>query len=72
MLKIIYTDGGEPQEITYASAADFVANQQLEVPDLEDYYIVKEASIDGQPVKLTDQTILGLYNLLEPQEIKGK
>lgn len=68
MLEIVYTDGGEPEEITYDSAKDFVANQQLEVPDLEDYYVVVEATIDGKPVELTDKTVFGLYNLLEAQE----
>ncbi|MGF7436816.1 hypothetical protein [Lentilactobacillus senioris] len=68
MLEIVYTDGGEPAEISYASAKDFVANQQLEVPDLEDYYVVVDATINGKPIELEDKTILGLYNFLESQE----
>ncbi|MCY9807432.1 hypothetical protein OXT66_07785 [Lentilactobacillus senioris] len=68
MLEIVYTDGGEPAEINYASAKDFVANQQLEVPDLEDYYVVVDAAVDGKPIELTDKTIFGLYNFLEDRE----
>lgn len=68
MLKIVYTDGGEQQTITYPSASAFVANQQLEVPDLEDFYVVVSATVDGKPVELTDNTILGLYNQLEAAE----
>lgn len=32
----------------YEKAADFVAAQQREVPDLEDYYPVTEALVDGE------------------------
>lgn len=49
---------------TYPKASDFVAAQYKEVPDLQDYYVVHSATIDGQAIDLADQTILGLFNYL--------
>lgn len=66
MLKIAYQDAsGREETITYKSASEFIANQQLEVPDLEDYYKVNLATVDDQPIQLSDSTIYGLYNQLE-------
>ncbi|WP_283679144.1 hypothetical protein [Lentilactobacillus sp. Marseille-Q4993] len=67
MLDIKYNDGHSDHTISYKSPQDFVANQQLEVPDLEDYYEIKSATVDGKTVDLTDSTISGLYNLLEEE-----
>lgn len=65
MLTIKYHDSSSESVIQYPSAADFVANQRLEVPDLEDYYRVIKADVDGQSIDLgTDATILGLYKKL--------
>ncbi|GEP25085.1 MAG: hypothetical protein ABF679_10955 [Lentilactobacillus diolivorans] len=61
MLKIEYENGGEQESIDYKSAADFMANQRLEVPDLEDYYKIKRVTLDGTPITLSDKTIIGLY-----------
>ncbi len=49
---------------TYEKAADFIAAQYLEVPDLQDYYIVTNALLDGKPLQLEEQTISGLFNKL--------
>lgn len=65
MLTIKYHDSSSESVIQYQSAAAFVANQRLEVPDLEDYYRVIKADVDGQSIDLgTDATILGLYKKL--------
>ncbi len=61
MLKIVYQSGTSEQTITYKSAEDFMANQRLEVPDLEDYYKINSVTLDDKPIELTDKTIIGLY-----------
>lgn len=61
MLTIEYENGGATETIQYHSAEDFMANQRLEVPDLEDYYKIKQATLDGKPIELNDKTIIGLY-----------
>jgi hypothetical protein len=38
-----------------------MANQRLEVPDLEDYYKIDSVTLDGNPIELDDKTIIGLY-----------
>ncbi|MGL4697985.1 hypothetical protein [Enterococcus larvae] len=48
----------------YEKAADFVAAQQREVPDLEDYFHVTEASVDGKKLELKEPTIYGLFSKL--------
>ncbi|MBL1224325.1 hypothetical protein IW510_04400 [Enterococcus sp. BWR-S5] len=48
----------------YEKAADFVAAQQREVPDLEDYFHVTEALVDGEKLTLDEPTIYGLFNKL--------
>lgn len=48
----------------YEKAADFVAAQQREVPDLEDYFHVTEALVDGKKLELAEPTIYGLFNAL--------
>lgn len=49
---------------TYEKAADFVAAQLREVPDLEDYFHVTEALVDGKKLVLDEPTIYGLFNKL--------
>ncbi|EEI20053.1 MAG: hypothetical protein ABF723_04295 [Lentilactobacillus hilgardii] len=61
MLKIVYQNGTSHETIDYKSAADFMANQRLEVPDLEDYYKIDSVTLDGNPIELDDKTIIGLY-----------
>ncbi|MFD1124667.1 hypothetical protein ACFQ22_04725 [Lentilactobacillus raoultii] len=67
MLKIIYENGGARETITYKSVADFMANQRLEVPDLEDYYKIDSVTLDDQPIQLKDKTIVGLYNKFDSE-----
>lgn len=63
MLIIKYVNQGITEEIKYDSTAQFVARQQLEVPDLQDYYQVVEVTLDGKPVKdFTGTTIVDLFN----------
>ncbi|WP_335621931.1 hypothetical protein [Lentilactobacillus curieae] len=64
MLEITYKDGSSTSKITYNSVDDFIANQRLETPDLEDYYEIENATIDGKEVDLSDKTIMGLYKQL--------
>ncbi|MGX7351855.1 hypothetical protein RU97_GL001273 [Enterococcus canis] len=64
MLVIHYQVAGEAVVKEYAKVGDFVGAQLREVPDLQDYYIVTEATVDGQPVALSDKTIGGLFNVL--------
>ncbi|MDR7923350.1 hypothetical protein [Latilactobacillus sakei] len=64
MLVIKYVNGQNSAEKIYQKAAEFVANQQLEVPDFEDYVQIAEVTLDGKPLTLDDATMRGLYNYL--------
>lgn len=64
MLVIKYVNGQNSAEKIYQKAAEFVANQQLEVPDFEDYVQITEVTLDGKPLTLADTTMRGLYNYL--------
>lgn len=66
MLKITYKTAADANEMTkeYAEPAAFLHDQYLEVPPLQDYYHVVEATLDGQAIELKDQTIDGLFNQL--------
>lgn len=64
MLVIQYVSGQTSAEKVYQKAAEFVANQQLEVPDFEDYVQIKQVTLDDKPLTLTDATMRGLYNYL--------
>lgn len=64
MLVIKYVNGQNNAEKIYQKAAEFVANQQLEVPDFEDYVQITEVTLDGKPLTLADATMRGLYNYL--------
>lgn len=64
MLVIKYVNGQNSVEKIYQKAAEFVANQQLEVPDFEDYVQITEVTLDGKPLTLADTTMRGLYNYL--------
>lgn len=64
MLVIKYVNGQNSAEKIYQKAAEFVANQQLEVPDFEDYVQITEVTLDGKPLALADTTMRGLYNYL--------
>lgn len=67
MLKIKYENGAQTETIQYDSAAAFVANQRLEIPDLEDYYKIINVTLDGKPVELKDKTIIGLYKKFDSE-----
>ncbi|GAF36048.1 hypothetical protein [Lentilactobacillus farraginis] len=67
MLKIVYESGTSHETITYKSVADFMANQRLEVPDLEDYYKINQVTLDDKSVDLTDKTIIGLYKKFDSE-----
>ncbi|MFD1465075.1 hypothetical protein ACFQ4L_03085 [Lapidilactobacillus mulanensis] len=63
MLEIKYHEGQEARSIQYKSPTDFVAVQQLEVPDLEDYYRIDEVLLDGQPQRqFAGVTVGELFN----------
>ncbi|WGI19900.1 hypothetical protein [Latilactobacillus sakei] len=64
MLVIKYVNGQNSAEKIYQKAAEFVANQQLEVPDFEDYVQITEVTLDGKTLTLADATMRGLYNYL--------
>ncbi|GAY73906.1 hypothetical protein [Lentilactobacillus kosonis] len=64
MLEITYKNGSSLSKISYNSVEDFIANQRLETPDLEDYYEITSVTIDGKELQLSDSTILGLYKQL--------
>lgn len=64
MLVIKYVNGQNSAEKIYQKAAEFVANQQLEVPYFEDYVQITEVILDGKPLTLADATMRGLYNYL--------
>lgn len=64
MLVIQYVNGQTDAEKVYQKAAEFVANQQLEVPNFEDYVVIKQVTLDGQPLTLADATMRGLYDYL--------
>ncbi|WP_281164551.1 DUF4649 family protein [Liquorilactobacillus sicerae] len=63
MFKIKYLDGQEKREISFKSAADFVADLQLEVPSLQDYYKVVSVTDNGQEnTDFQGQSIAELFN----------
>lgn len=68
MLKITYIGGGMEKGLKkvaeYDSSAQFVANQQLDVPDFEDYLKIVEATDNGKKLELPESTMHGLYNYL--------
>lgn len=68
MLKITYIGGGMEKglkkTVEYDSAAQFVARQQLDVPDFEDYLTIVEATDNGEKLELPESTMHGLYNYL--------
>ncbi|KRM07102.1 MAG: DUF4649 family protein [Liquorilactobacillus ghanensis] len=63
MLEINYQANGEKRTISFKSPADFVADEQLEVPSLQDYYRVIAVKVAGsQDVNFKGTTIGDLYN----------
>lgn len=66
MLNIYYqvAEDAKTMEKEYGSVNEFLQGQYLEVPPLQDHFKVIKAMIDGEEVTLKDQTIGGLFNLL--------
>lgn len=64
MLKITYLDGTVEKTKEYKNGDQFVAIQQLEVPDFEDYVKIVQVTEDNQKLALKDSTMYGLYNYL--------
>ncbi|EJE97334.1 hypothetical protein LM596_09335 [Liquorilactobacillus mali] len=63
MLIIQYFNQGIKEEIKYSSENQFVARQQLEVPDLQDYYRIAKVTLNGKPVTdFKGTTIIDLFN----------
>lgn len=65
MLEIHYRQhGGTEKVATYAKASDFLAVEFLEVPPFDDRDIVTKVLLDGEEIDLADNTIGGLFTLL--------
>ena len=66
MLKIYYqvASDAKSMEKEYGSVNEFLQGQYLEVPPLQDHFKVIKVTINGEEVILKDQTIGGLFNLL--------
>ncbi len=65
MLEINYKQDSTIQTVHYNSPADFMANERLETPDLEDYYQITKVTDSGKPIELSDKTIGGLFTKFE-------
>lgn len=66
MLKIKYDNNNKVKE--YKSAKEFVGNQQLEVPDFEDYIKIDEITLDEKNLVVEPMTMIGLFNYLISKE----
>lgn len=63
MFAITFKNDGPERTIQYQSPEDFVAVQQLEVPDMEDYYqIVKVTRDDQELQEFAGKKIIDLFN----------
>nr|WP_057828415.1 hypothetical protein [Liquorilactobacillus cacaonum] len=63
MLVIKYLNQGIEENIEYDSPDQFVARQQLEVPDLQDYYEINKVLLDGKSLNdFHGKTIIDLFN----------
>lgn len=65
MFVIKYNIGNGSQTLTYKDTAEYVARQQLEVPDVEDYYRLESVTLDGKELPgFTGKTTGDLFNFL--------
>ncbi|WP_165005957.1 MULTISPECIES: hypothetical protein [unclassified Enterococcus] len=66
MLKIKYkvSEDAKIMEKDYENVNAFLQGQYLEVPPLQDHFMVVEAADDGEEISLKDRTIGGLFNYL--------
>ncbi len=64
MLKISYKPSTDSKEmkIEYETVNDFLQGQYLEVPPLQDHFVVTTVTLDGKEIEMPDQTISGLFN----------
>lgn len=69
MFVIKYEIGNSVQTLTYKNTDEYVARQQLEVPDVEDYYRLESVTLDGQPLSGFDGKTTGeLFDFLLAQK----
>ncbi|NTR37728.1 hypothetical protein HQ944_08530 [Enterococcus faecium] len=63
MLKISYKPSADSKEMgkEYETVNDFLQGQYLEVPPLQDHFVVTKVTLDGKEIGLTDHTISGLF-----------
>lgn len=64
MLKISYKPSTDSKEMKkeYETVNDFLQGQYLEVPPLQDHFVVTTVTLDGKEIEMPDQTISGLFN----------
>ncbi|BDP57305.1 hypothetical protein EfmJHP36_17840 [Enterococcus faecium] len=65
MLKISYKPSTDSKEMKkeYETVNDFLQGQYLEVPPLQDHFVVTTVTLDGKEIEMPDQTISGLITL---------
>ncbi|EME7222043.1 hypothetical protein N8A25_001100 [Enterococcus faecium] len=49
-------------EKEYETVNNFLQGQYLEVPPLQDYFVVTKVTLDGKEIGVIDHTISGLFN----------
>lgn len=63
MLVINYTADGEKRTISFPDPAHFVAELQLEVPPLQDYYRIENVTVSKRPVTdFKGRTVVHLFD----------
>ncbi|BDP50036.1 hypothetical protein EfmJHP10_14720 [Enterococcus faecium] len=69
MLKISYKPSTDSKEMKkeYETVNDFLQGQYLEVPPLQDHFVVTTVTLDGKEIEMPDQT-----SLYEHVEIRNK
>lgn len=69
MLKISYKPSTDSKEMKkeYETVNDFLQWQYLEVPPLQDHFVVTTVTLDGKEIEMPDQTISGLFNYFNKQ-----
>ena len=72
MLKISYKPSTDSKEMKkeYETVNDFLQGQYLEVPPLQDHFVVTTVTLDGKEIEMPDQTISGLFNYFNPKSEK--
>ncbi|BDP80735.1 hypothetical protein EfmAA290_14110 [Enterococcus faecium] len=62
MLKISYKPSTDSKEMKkeYETVNDFLQGQYLEVPPLQDHFVVTTVTLDGKEIEMPDQTSLSV------------